>query len=92
MARRKPTRSKRTPSPGSRGPRGFRGRRGVSGPAGPAGPPGAAGVGTIDLAQILARVTQELEGIQATLRVQFTRIADLQAELDHVRLAVEKPS
>jgi hypothetical protein len=40
---------------------------------------------TQQLGAILARVAQELEGVQTTLQVQFTRIAELQAELDDIR-------
>jgi len=42
------------------------------------------------LATILARVTQELEDVQRSLRVQFTRIAELQADLDDIRVALKK--
>lgn len=46
---------------------------------------------TVQLGHVLARVTQELEQVQTTLQVQFTRIAELQAELDNLRRTFEKP-
>ena len=68
----------------SRGARDPRGRRG------PEGPPAVNAKLIADLGQVLARVTQELEEVQRTLRVQFTRIAQLQAEIDSLRLALPK--
>ena len=44
----------------------------------------------VRLGNVLARVTQELEDVQKTLKVQFTRIAELQAELDSLRAALTK--
>jgi hypothetical protein len=82
MARKKPRRSK---DKGKR--RGPRGPRGVPGPPGPAGPNGQF---VVELGAVLSRVTQELEDVQRTLRVQFTRIAQLQAELDDVRTSLTK--
>jgi hypothetical protein len=76
---------------GARGPRGLQGLQGFAGPAGqvgPAGPAGQDGPATIKLAEILSRVAQELEDVQRTLRVQFTRIAELQSELDSLRVAL----
>jgi hypothetical protein len=35
-------------------------------------------------------VAQELEEVQRTLQVQFTRIAELQAEVDDLRGALKK--
>ena len=64
--------------------------RGVRGPRGPAGPPGPDGPVVTELGGILARVAQEMEDVQRTLRVQFTRIAQLQAEIDEVRLNLLK--
>jgi hypothetical protein len=83
MAGKKPKRSKE--GKGARGARGARGPRGFQGPAGPAGQNGKT---VIQLAEILSRVTQELEGVQRTLRVQFTRIAQLQSELDNLRVVL----
>src|SRR5262245_16003099 len=86
MARK--TRSKKPSRQGPRGQRGQRGPRGLTGERGERGERGAAGdAGQPDarLASILLRVTQELEGVQKTLQVQFTRIAELQADLDDIR-------
>jgi len=44
----------------------------------------------VQLGEVLGRVTQELEDVQGTLKVQFTRIAQLQAELDNLRAALNK--
>ena len=42
------------------------------------------------LGAILARMSQELEAVQRTLQVQFTRIAELQAEMDDICLNLSK--
>ena len=68
----------------ARGPRGLRGRRG------PAGIPAGDSKLVTDLAAVVAHVTQELEDVQRTLRVQFTRIAQLQTALDNLRVALER--
>ena len=60
-----------------RGPRGEPGERGERGEQGSNAP-----VGVID------RLTKELETAQRELRVQFTRIAQLQADLDQLRSIV----
>jgi hypothetical protein len=80
MARKKTQRSKERGK--TRGPRGPRGRRG------PAGPAGENGNIALQLGHVLARVTQEIEDMQRALRVQFTRTAQLQAELDDLRVAL----
>lgn len=68
-----------------------RGSRGLRGLQGPAGPPGQdSQIVVRQLGKVLAHVTQELEDVQRTLGVQFTRIAQLQADLDSFRLALEK--
>jgi hypothetical protein len=74
----------------SPGPRGLRGRQGPRGPRGAAGPRARDGQIIVELGKVLARVTQELEDVQSTLKVQFTRIAELQAELDGLRAALGK--
>ncbi len=79
MARQKALRSKEKGK--SRGPRGRRG---------PAGAPAENGELVHQLGSVLARVTQELEVVQGMLRVQFTRIAELQAEVDNLRLLLQK--
>ena len=65
-------RRKQTPRRGARGARGARGERGER------GEPGVTPE-TID------RLATVLERIQRDLEVQFTRIAELQAELDLIR-------
>jgi chaperonin cofactor prefoldin len=42
------------------------------------------------LANILARIAQEVEDVQRTLRVQVTRISELQADLNDIRAALKK--
>ena len=56
----------------------------------PLGRPGPNGPFVMQLGNVLARVTQELEDVQRTLRVQFTRIAQLQADLDEIHLSLSK--
>jgi hypothetical protein len=78
---------------GKTGSRGQRGLQGIPGPAGPRGSTGPAGpVGrteptppTLPL-QVLARVAQQVEAIERDLQVQFQRIAQLQADLDTLRV------
>ena len=71
----------RKPAGGARRPRG---RRASTGPRGESGELAA------DLGNILARITQELEDVHGILVVQFTRIVQLQGEVDRLRLAIEK--
>ena len=78
MASKKTRRSKQRETP--RRPRG---------PSRPAGTSGEDGKIVVELGNVLARVAQELEGVQRTLRLQFTRMAELQAELDDVRAALK---
>lgn len=68
---------------GRQGDRGARGQRGVRGPRGEKGERGERGES--DSLQIVARMAQELEAAQRELRVQFTRIAQLQADIDSLR-------
>jgi hypothetical protein len=77
MARKKPQRSKK------RGPRSARGPYGDEDSIDPTGD----GQIVAQLGAVLARVTQELEDVQRTLKVQFTRIAELQAQIDSLRVA-----
>jgi hypothetical protein len=79
MARKKTRRSTERGTP-----RGLRGRRG------PGGPPRQDGQLVGQLGNVLARVAQELEEVQRKLQVQFTRIAELQAEVDDLRGALKK--
>jgi len=81
MASKKTRRSKQRQTP--RRPRGARG------PSRPPGPPGEDVKIVAELGNVLARVAQELKGVQRTLRVQFTRMAELQAELDDLRAALK---
>ena len=63
------------------------GSMGCTRPARPGGTPGQnAPLDVID------RLSKELESAQRELRVQFTRIAHLQAELDQMRAAVKNAS
>ena len=39
---------------------------------------------------VIAKITRELEASQRDLRVHFTRIAQLQVELDELRAALNK--
>jgi hypothetical protein len=41
--------------------------------------------------EIIDRISAELADVQHTLRIQFERIARLQASLDDLRLSVSKP-
>jgi ribosomal protein L15 len=82
---------------GSRGQRGLQGIPGPAGPAGRTGPMGPAGPfgrtgptpPTLPL-QVLARVAQQIEAIERDLQVQFQRIAELQADLDTLRVHLAK--
>src|SRR5262249_1126405 len=77
-------RTKSTGGPrGKRGERGVRGQRGARGPRGKRGEKGERGESTS--LQAVARMAQELEAAQRELRIQFTRIAQLQAALDSLR-------
>ena len=76
----------------SQGPRGPGGAKGARGRRGPAGPPAPNGEMIVQLGKVLSRVTQELEDVQRTLKIQFTRIAELQAELDTFRQALKSQS
>ena len=75
--------SKKKRRSAQRGPRGPRGERGVRGEP-----------GKIDATalRVIARMAQELENAQRELRVQFTRIAQLQAELDLLRADLKESS
>jgi hypothetical protein len=71
-------------SPRQHGPRGARGARGARGER---GEPGKVDASALEL---IARMAQELEIAQRELRVQFTRIAQLQSELDSLRSDLKK--
>ena len=82
---------------GKRGERGAQGLRGERGAQGERGEPGAPG--TNPPLELVARMAQELEAsrrdleaAQRELRVQFTRIAQLQADLDSLRSDLKKRS
>jgi hypothetical protein len=73
-------------SQGQREPRGERGARGQRGARGLRGEKGERGErGDSTSLQAVARMAQELEAAQRELRIQFTRIAQLQADLDSLR-------
>jgi hypothetical protein len=75
---------------GRRGATGKRGSRGKQGERGEQGERGAAG--TSAPVQLLTAITKELEAAQRDLRVQFTRIAQLQAEVDVLRSELKQKS
>ena len=79
-----------------RGPRGAKGAAGKVGATGPAGPPGPAGPqgerGRTESPQIvhaIAETRRALENIVHELKTQFERIAQIQAELDHLHAMIE---
>lgn len=97
MAKRKRIRDSKGPR-GRRGERGVTGQRGARGEQGERGEQGARGLqgergqqgergerGESTSLMAVARMAQELEVAQRELRVQFTRIAQLQADLDSLR-------
>ena len=70
----------------SKGAQGVRGKRGARGARGPRGVPGRSAAD----GDIVDRIARELETAQRELRVQFTRIAQLQAEIDELRAATKR--
>jgi hypothetical protein len=76
VSKRKPKRRLKTSKSqrGKPGPRGAPGERGERGEQGSSAP-----------LDVIDRLTTELGAAQRELRVQFTRIAQLQADLDQVR-------
>ena len=58
-----------------RGPRGKTGATGLTGPAGPAGP---------DHAQEITVLSAQVGQLVRELQVQLTRIAQIQAQMDHL--------
>jgi len=75
--RRLPKTSK-TATAASRGPRGKSGPRGSTGPTGPAGPASADQTGQI------ATLTAQVGALVKELRIQLTRIGQIQAQLDRL--------
>ena len=73
---------------GERGKRGARGERGERGPAGAAGPPGPANSSALNL---IEQFVSQLDEVQGELKIQFTRIAQLQADLDQLRKVLLNP-
>ena len=76
--------AKRRPQPKT-STRGPRGKTGASGPAGPAGPPGQNH--TNEIAVLSAQVAQLVKELQ----VQLTRIAQIQAQMDHLAMGQARP-
>jgi uncharacterized coiled-coil protein SlyX len=72
-----------TGATGPRGSRGAKGTAGATGPVGPAGPPGPSH-GTQ-----IAALSQQVEELVRQLRTQLTRIAQIQAQLDHLTNRIE---
>lgn len=68
------------------GRRGPRGKTGAAGATGPAGPPGHNHTNEIAL------LSAQMDQVVRELRVQLTRIAQIQAQLDHLALGVPRPS
>ena len=62
------------------GIRGPRGKTGATGAGGPAGPPGA------DHTNAIARLSAQVADIIRELQTQLTRIAQIQAQLDHLSM------
>src|SRR5687767_15027442 len=72
--------------PGLPGPPGLAGARGERGSRGERGAPGVSGIaGPIASPEVIKRIVVELEDIQHELKIQFTRIAQIQADLDMLR-------
>src|SRR5262245_49708938 len=91
MAKRKRTAGGSKGQRGRQGERGARGQRGLRGPRGERGDTGEKGErGDSTSLQVVARMAQELEAAQRELRVQFTRIAQLQADLDALRSELKR--
>jgi hypothetical protein len=85
--RRKSSRPKQRASAARRSssrPRALRGLRGAPGPPGPRGESGS-GVPF----EIVEQLEIELKETQRSLEVQFTRIAQLQSELDSLRASLK---
>jgi hypothetical protein len=59
--------------------------QGATGPVGPAGPAGPAGPGEGEALEAINQLGSQLSDIQRELKIQFTRIAELQADLDQIR-------
>ena len=78
---------------GSKGPQGARGLQGVPGLPGPPGQPGPTGPKGLPAPplQIIAKLTKELAEVQQEIAIQFRRIAQLQADLDSLRIALSFP-
>lgn len=101
-ADRRATAQHHTTVPPSRGPRGERGPVGPPGPAGPPGPRGEQGrtgptgergaTPTNDVAATVEGLRRDLEAVTKELHTQFERIAQMQAQLDHLGGAVSPGS
>ena len=70
-----------------RGPRGHRGQQGERGERGQRGERGESPALPLE---VIARMAQELEVVQRELRVQFTRISQIQSDLDTLRADLKK--
>ena len=83
VAKRRPQKQKR-PAGGLRGKAGAAGARGARGPTGPAGPAGPSGPAGTDHTKAILALQQQVAQIVRELETQLTRIAQIQAQLDHV--------
>jgi hypothetical protein len=66
-------------------PRGRRGKTGATGAAGPAGRPGQ------DHGNEIVLLSAQVAELVRELQAQLTRIADLQAQMDHLTLGKARP-
>jgi hypothetical protein len=67
--------------------RGLRGKTGATGPAGsigPMGPAGPAGPAGVDHSKQISAIAEQLAELAQQLRTQLVRIAQIQAQLDHL--------
>ena len=72
-----------TGASGVRGPVGHRGKIGAAGPVGPMGPAGPPGA---DHSKAIAALQGQLADVISDLKTQLTRIAQIQAQLDHLSM------
>lgn len=75
-------------SPGPSGPMGPRGPRGATGAAGARGQRGVAGTSRpAEPIPVLNKLDEQMSEVQRTLEIQFSRIAQLQQQIDELRAA-----
>jgi len=69
---------------GKRGTRGKTGRTGAAGPTGPQGPRGPRGPAGASHGSEIAALTEQVAVLVRDLQTQLIRIAQIQAQLDHL--------